>query len=94
MSAPLTCNNTEFFVNSTSLSGKSASFLVRKRLRSVLGFRMARCARRIRSGTSFSSTMMPPNGSVLAGWPNGLPSLSNMIFNETENFLLPLVRLS
>ena len=37
---------------------------------------------------------MPPNGSVLAGWPNGLPSLSNMIFNETENFLLPLVRLS
>lgn len=71
-SGPLISRQTQFFEKLSSLSGGSSSCPSRKSRRAVLGFKIARWARRIRSSTSSLLWITPPNASLRiwrTGWP-------------------------
>lgn len=75
----------QFEEKATSVTLPSSRSPVRKSTARVLGLRMARCALRILSSTSFLLKMGGPKGSLTA-WPRGWPRASQVDLNETRHF--------
>lgn len=90
-SGPLIWRETQLVEKLSSGSAGSSSSPSRKCLVGLFGFKIALCARRIRSSTSFLFVIMGPNVS-LRTWPNTWPVSSVSLRRDTTHFHFPSER--